>query len=354
MAPTRRPGWPTSTAPLWWSQNGQPTSVLGSRRMGSLIPPYQHPRTPPKLYELLSPYPIVSTLARYLTYRDMANLALANRTTYSLLHPSRSYFETIKKPCQGCSGHGMRFLRSPDLLRQRWQVISRTLLRWALFARCKVVRGRPCQKCGRETCRNCRFDPDFGVGYYGRGLWLYEEHRNRPIFHKRYRGEVVMAMCPGCEERTEEWVRRTYPKGRDVCDCNLNRRWICHGCRYEEEKAGLVYSRECVLGWSRTWTRSMLPDMQSTIFSAFKLKPPTPELWPTPPRTLRNWPLKGVTSAVKRSPTFRSWISLLTPRQFFCQCHGYVPATTPLRCAWCKRRHNPKVIRVFEDGRTEF
>jgi hypothetical protein len=255
------------------------------------------PDTPAKLYEFLSAYPIVSTLARYLRYRDCANLALVNRTTYAILHPPGSYFDTLTNACEGCTGHGIRFLRSPDLLRQRWLTISSLLLRWALFARCKVVGGRPCEKCGRETCKNCRFDPDFGVAYYQQPMWLYSAHKSQPIFHKRYRGEVVMAMCPDCDERTEKWVRRTYPDDRRVYDCKINRRWICHGCRYEEQEAGLKYSRDCVQDAS--WrTQRLWPNIHNGLFSVFKLTSPSPALMPPAPRTLKNWPLKGVTSSV--------------------------------------------------------
>jgi hypothetical protein len=63
------------------------------------------PATACTFYSLLSAYPIVSTLARYLTSRDLIHLALANYARYSLIFPSRSDFEALNRFCI-CRGEG--------------------------------------------------------------------------------------------------------------------------------------------------------------------------------------------------------------------------------------------------------
>ena len=180
-------------------------------------------------YAILSRYPVMSTLASYLTSRDFVHLALASRTTLSLLRPSREYFEALNRACR-CDGLGVLTWRSygdsglaPGEARMVPQVDD-----------CQVV-GRPCDKCGIVVCDECCAYPEKGVEV----LEALQDPPSSapfhpPILYSQCRPEVLVGMCPECDEAAENWVRSKYPEGHRICVCDLSNRWVCHGCRDKE------------------------------------------------------------------------------------------------------------------------
>ncbi len=203
------------------------------------------------LYAILSCYPIVSTLASQLTSRDFVHLTLANRATLSLLRPSRAHFETLNRACM-CDGLGVLTWRAyrdfQDAFREVMMMVSRV-------ADCQVV-GRPCDKCGTVVCQECCAYPEKGEERL-EALQdpLAPAPFHPPLLYSQYGLEVVVGMCPECDEAAENWVRSKYPEGHQMCVCDLSDRWVCHGCRDKQ--------RDLTSGHNTTFVISCLPPDQN-------------------------------------------------------------------------------------------
>lgn len=199
------------------------------------------------LYVILSRYPIVSTLASHLTSRDFVHLTLANRTTLSLLRSSRAYFETLNRACI-CNGMGVLARRALGECRvgHRFGKASRTLKMAPQVGDCQVV-GRPCDKCGTVVCEECCAYPEKGV----EELKPLQDPPSSapfypPLLHSHYSVEVMVGMCPKCDEAAENRVRSEYPEGHRMCVCDLSDRWVCHRCRDKERKLASEYIKTLV------------------------------------------------------------------------------------------------------------
>jgi hypothetical protein len=104
---------------------------------------------------LLSRYPILRTLASHLTTRDLIHLAMASRTTYRIIAPSRPSFATLNQFCL-CDGRGTEARQARDYIdgleRPQRETRRRRVVR---ERRCDVFGGRPCDICGVVVCRGC-------------------------------------------------------------------------------------------------------------------------------------------------------------------------------------------------------
>ena len=189
--------------------------------------------TPCPLAALVTSYPILQSLASWLTAKDLYHLALTNREHFSCILSSKELFKKLQARCL-CDGRGLKRRRklyhrtdySRPRRRQQEPKFQAYVAR--VTARMKRVKCRewdslPCFKCGTRVCEECRSCPREEL-FPDQTYFPYPRpHQNAP-----WQAENVMYLCPPCDEKAHSKILEGF--SRDECDCNLYERWICVDC----------------------------------------------------------------------------------------------------------------------------
>ncbi|OTB02981.1 hypothetical protein M426DRAFT_322210 [Hypoxylon sp. CI-4A] len=255
----------------------------------------------PVLLDLIGQYPVLKTLASYVSTVDLFHLSLTCRDYHAYIQPSSKVFEALRRDCL-CDGHGMRQRQKhfDDLRPTRaWHKWRRGgPMQWDdeievrfLATKCDEAGALPCLKCGINLCEECRVCPRVmpKPGYPNR----------RPHLNGPWQNENLMCLCDACDAKQEDQVRGKFLN--ELCDCDYYRRWICMKCAKEEKK----------------WTDEYYKN--NTI----------PE-----------------THQYERYEELYDFTKVMMDHQFeilfLCICGAFVPKEARPRCTLCKRRHRPE------------
>ncbi|KAI1266021.1 hypothetical protein F5Y18DRAFT_384318 [Xylariaceae sp. FL1019] len=255
----------------------------------------------PNLQVLVGQYPILESLASYLSAIDLLNLGLVNQHSRALILSSPAFFDHMKRNCL-CDGRGLRdrIKAVTELKRGQpyiWGPIGGNIhhdeeIEVRLFARkCDEAGALPCIKCGLNICEECRVCP--------RALGDKYKLNPRPHVEGSFCKDNVMALCDKCDAEMEANLKGSFLN--ELCDCNRYRRWICARCVWEEKEETSAYYQEHTISETHDWET-----------------------------------FEEMYDATKRVNDHQ--FELL----FFCTCGSVVPQDQIMRCTWCKRRHRPE------------
>jgi hypothetical protein len=280
---------------------------------------YPHNMTP-GLPDVLGHYPILKTLAAYLSTLDLFHLSLTCRSHHALILAPTKVFDVLKRGSL-CDGLGLqRRLQALERRRRLYKLdaLVRTMgdeeIEVYLYAqKCDETGALPCLRCGINICEQCRSCPrvisDSGP-------------QRRPHLNPPWQSDNVMCLCESCDANMEETLRGKFLS--DTCDCDVYKRWICSGCVTAEQKeTRLYYSKHtvCEVGdWERYQGAANLYYEKKSVEG--------PEDWAEV-----TWISSCKTKSVQDHQSDR-W--------FFCICGSGVDQDTVPRCTWCKRKHRPE------------
>lgn len=239
---------------------------------------------------LISAYPILRSLASFISSRDLFNLARTCKSNYQNILSSKRTFHALRRHCL-CDGlgvlerqnfNGLYFLRGWYVWGDERRIWNDEPIEVRLYNTKCEVEALPCCKCGINICEECR--------YYPREPPPSSRQPGRPHLNAAWQSENVMCLCPECDGRVEEEVRGRFLN--ELCDCNAYARWICSKCVKEERKFTRDYYEKhtAMDGYGET---KHMTDHQFD-------------------------------------------------RDFYCLCGNSVPQDTRPRCTWCRRRHLPE------------
>ncbi|KAI8285535.1 hypothetical protein K4K60_001143 [Colletotrichum sp. SAR11_57] len=234
---------------------------------------------PPSLSNLISSYPILSSLTEYVSTLDLFHLVLTNRSNHASILGSSVIFDRLKRSCL-CDGRGLarrqNFTGSHRIhywklkLRQEPRIDFDEPIEVRLFnLKCDETGALPCVRCGINICEECRDYPRWP----NRSIYSF----GRPHLNEPCQSYNVMCLCPPCDEKQEQEV-----KGREF-----------------DREAGRYYNEHTEFegGWAEDDSdepiTKLLHDHQHD-------------------------------------------------RAFWCKCGATVPDEIDPRCMWCKRRHRPE------------
>ncbi|KAH7325604.1 hypothetical protein B0I35DRAFT_347608, partial [Stachybotrys elegans] len=254
----------------------------------------------PGLSDVLGHYPILKTLAEYLSTLDLFHLSLTCRSHHALILAPTQVFDALKRGSL-CDGRGLQ-RRIQHLERRRW------MYKWDLFVRtmgdeeievylytrkCDEAGALPCLRCGINICEQCRECPRV-ISDYGA--------QRRPHLNPPWQSENVMCLCESCDAKMNETLRGKFLS--DTCDCDVYKRWICSGCATAEKKqTKLYYSKHTkTVEGTDDWA-----ELMEIVFDETKSM---------------------------QDHQFERW--------FFCTCGSRINDDTVPRCTWCKRKHRPE------------
>ncbi|KJX92089.1 hypothetical protein TI39_contig5925g00003 [Zymoseptoria brevis] len=263
------------------------------------------------LPDLLSQYPILTSLSEFVSTLDLHHLAL---TSQACRAPIEQSFETLKRNCL-CDGRGLaqrktfsgpstesRIHRPLSSLTYRklppyfdtcvayhWPHAPIEVRLWNTV--CDTTDTLPCQQCGINICEECRV--------YNREDVHLEQPQRRPHIDDHHQVSYTFGLCPTCDATQEEELQ-----GRslnELCDCDRYRRWICQTCAKAQHAAWSDYAR-----------------VQEYTEDPFEWQPDEE-------------PTKQVHVGGHLGETYEN---------VYCKCcRATVPDETRMRCWWCKRRH---------------
>ncbi|KAF4811056.1 hypothetical protein CGCSCA5_v010168 [Colletotrichum siamense] len=256
---------------------------------------------PPSLSNLISSYPVLSSLTEYVSTLDLFHLALTNRSNHASILGSPVIFNRLKRSCL-CDGRGLarrQNFTGPHRihywklkLKQEPRIDFDEPIEVRLFnLKCDETGALPCVRCGINICEECRDYPRWP----NRSIYSF----GRPHLNEPCQSYNVMCLCPPCDEKQEKEIKGKFLNER--CDCNVYSRWICLKCAREfDREAGRYYNEHTEFegGWAEDDSdepiTKLLHDHQHD-------------------------------------------------RAFWCKCGATVPDEIDPRCMWCKRRHRPEV-----------
>ncbi|KAI1409527.1 hypothetical protein F5Y13DRAFT_193282 [Hypoxylon sp. FL1857] len=252
---------------------------------------------PLTLLDLIGQYPILTTLASYLSTLDLFHLGLTCRDYHAHILSSAKVFEVLQRDCL-CDGHGLRRrlnTRHYHNFRYVWpsgrSFHGEEEMEVRLFAaKCDEAGALPCVKCGINICEECR--------HYPRVLDGPHSPNPRPHLDGSQNANL-MCLCDSCDARLEEQLRGQFLN--ELCDCNVYRRWICPTCVKKENRWMLEYYKKHTVREVQDYSR-YVEDYDST--------------------------------KVMGDDQF----DIL----FYCPCGAFVPKEARPRCTWCKRKHRPE------------
>ncbi|KAI2618535.1 hypothetical protein GGS26DRAFT_380098 [Hypomontagnella submonticulosa] len=245
----------------------------------------------PVLLDLITQYPILTTLASYLSTLDLFHLALTSRTHHAPILSSPSVFAVLRRDSL-CDGRGLRRRQQTWNYRYPGRKIHHDEeIEVRLFAtKCDEAGALPCQKCGINICEECREVPRLCAPASQRSA------ARRP--HFSHVSANLLCLCARCDAAAEESLRGQFL--HELCDCDVFRRWICRRCVREEDRATREY-------YARHTVREIEDYAHYEQFYDDTLVMPDDQF------------------------------DVL----FYCSCGGFVPKDARPRCAWCRRRHRP-------------
>ena len=250
------------------------------------------------LTDLLTHYPILTSLSSYISTLDLYHLASANRACRSHIQPSQARFDVLKRSAL-CDGRGLAMRHSfsgPYRLPEssmRWGVGRENTRDTPIEVRlwnktCDEAGALPCIKCNINICEECRYYPRERP----------EDFVRRPHLNSCFQAANIFCLCPPCDSRLEQELQGQHLN--ELCDCDVYKRWICLKCHQQELKESHEYFKdhteweyEGVLDWDDPGQTKIIEDHNRDL-------------------------------------------------QFWCVCGANVPHESRPRCSWCKRRHLPE------------
>ncbi|KAI2620594.1 hypothetical protein GGR54DRAFT_601612 [Hypoxylon sp. NC1633] len=249
---------------------------------------------PPVLSDLVSQYPVLTTIANYLSTLDLFYLGLTCRGCHADNLSSTKVFDTLRRNCL-CDGLGLRRRqnirnRSGHMLGNGGRSSQDEEIEAKLVAtKCDEAGTLPCLKCGINICEECREYPRVFPKYPNR----------RPHLNGPWQNENLMCLCDACDTRLEEQLQGKFLN--ELCDCDRYRRWICLKCVREETRWTQEY-------YKRHTVREVDDyDHYEKYYDSTK---------------------------VMQDHQFEIL--------FYCICGACVPKSARPRCTWCKRKHRPE------------
>ncbi|KAI1394305.1 uncharacterized protein F4822DRAFT_44831 [Hypoxylon trugodes] len=253
----------------------------------------------PVLSDLIGQYPILTTIASYLSSVDLLHLGLACRDFHALILSSTKGFEALRRDCL-CDGSGLR--RRLDAWRHykyKWGSTRRILqdeeIEVRLFAvKCDEAGALPCVKCGINICEECREYPRVMPRYGNPPL-------RRPHLNDTWEVVNIMCLCDACDSAIEDQVHGEFLN--ELCDCDVYNRWICPKCAEDEER----------------WTKEYYDKYTA---------------------------LESIEDTYDDFQEYQGLTKVMADHQsgilFHCVCGAYVPQEARPRCIWCTRKHRPE------------
>ncbi|KAF5667136.1 hypothetical protein FHETE_5839 [Fusarium heterosporum] len=194
--------------------------------------------------DLISSYAILSSLAAWISTRDLHNLGLTSRSAYTYIHSSKKIFKVLSRQCL-CDGRGLakrqayagpyRNTQRPGRRDINAHLIGDEEIEVRLYnVKCDEAGALPCLKCEVNICEECRC--------YPRAAPANAYPNRRPHLRGSYQLENIICLCDGCDLKTEKEIAGKFLNER--CDCDTYTRWICIDCEGEERKTAHQYFDE--------------------------------------------------------------------------------------------------------------
>ncbi|CZT25107.1 uncharacterized protein RCC_10836 [Ramularia collo-cygni] len=207
------------------------------------------------LSDLLSQYPILTSLSSFISTLDLHHLATASQACRL---PIERNFDTLKRNCL-CDGRGLALRHNfsgpysiiPGAYtwgntRKLWQDEPIEVRLWKTV--CDSTNALPCQKCNVGICEECR--------YYPREEPRSHYPKRRPHLNSSFESENIICLCPKCDAEVEQELQGRYLNV--LCDCDVYKRWVCWKCVREEQNfSGHYYHDHTVLDADSDETKSV-------------------------------------------------------------------------------------------------
>ncbi|KAI1475093.1 hypothetical protein F4774DRAFT_398384 [Daldinia eschscholtzii] len=250
----------------------------------------------PTLLDLIGQYPILTTIASYVSTLDLYSLGLSCRKFHAYILSSPEVFDVLRRDCL-CDGRGLLQRQNWDYnaAKHKWSRISRSLwgdeeIEVKLFAvKCDEANALPCLKCGINICEECRAYPRTPPA----------NETRRPHFNRTHTADNIMCLCDACDDKLEEQLKGKFLN--ELCDCDRYRRWICFKCEKQEYKEAREYRKKHTVLETDDYPR-YVQDCDST----------------------------------------KCMVDHQFDVLFYCICGAFVPEEARPRCTWCKRKHRPE------------
>lgn len=203
------------------------------------------PCTGPSITTLISCYPILGTLASWISARDLRRLGRTSRTHHAHILASPLVFKALTRQST-CSGLGLilRQKQEDGIYRAKGcgrlsvnpHMDSDAEIEVRLYnVACDEAGALPCVGCGVNICEECR--------YYRRAAPASSYPDRRPHLNSPWQTGSVLAFCDHCDEGVEQEVRaKNYIN--ELCECDAYTRWRCKGCHDAEEREAGKYQSE--------------------------------------------------------------------------------------------------------------
>lgn len=206
---------------------------------------HEQPGPAPSITTLITSYPILQTLASWISERDLRRLGRTSRTHHAHILASRPIFEVLTRQST-CSGLGLIQRQKQDDFLNNWRGRGHTEVNPGFQPDAEIeVRlynitcddggALPCVGCGVNICEECR--------YYRRAAPSRVYYDRRPHLKADYSTGDVMTFCERCDEGVEAEVRaKNYLS--ELCDCDSYTRWRCKPCYHADRRAAREYEEK--------------------------------------------------------------------------------------------------------------
>ncbi|KAH7160504.1 hypothetical protein B0J13DRAFT_671054 [Dactylonectria estremocensis] len=264
---------------------------------------------PPSITDLISTYGILPTLASWMSTVDLYNLGRTNSTHFAHILAPPNIFQALQRQSL-CDGRGLLKRQSFSSPYQSSPTAGLScdtpdeygdeeIEVYLYNVKCDAAGALPCVRCGINVCKECRF--------YTRAAPPNWSPNRLPHFTSNRELKNIMCLCLSCDAETEKEVAGEYLN--KLCDCDLYIRWVCTGCKEEEDE----------------WAKDYFAQRTETV-------------WYWDARDVGDSETKVINDCGSN-------------RQFWCICGEEVPQDTPPTCAWCKRSHtsDEEWPRHFDD-----
>ena len=198
--------------------------------------------TAPDLTSILSIYPVLSTLSRFISTLDLFNVSLTSKICQTYIQPGSDIFKVLCRESL-CDGRGLAARQNfckpfYGPCNERDKTPPRPMIHdddqievnvWA--QRCDEVNALPCRRCGINICEECRclHRVALKTGRLQRVPFPDDNGEHQNFF----------AQCTKCDAATEREIEGQFLNDR--CDCDVWDRWVCCKCALQERELGEEY-----------------------------------------------------------------------------------------------------------------
>ncbi|KAI0898151.1 hypothetical protein F4806DRAFT_457350 [Annulohypoxylon nitens] len=242
----------------------------------------------PVLLNLISQYPILETLANYVSTLDLYHLGIACRDMHTHILTPPQLFANLRRHCL-CDGRGFQRRLNVSYYPSPWlNMIDREIEVRLFNLKCDEAGALPCRKCGINICEECREYPRIPP------IWNFDR---RPHLNELLENSNVICLCDSCDTKLEDEIHGEFLN--ELCDCDILKRWICKKCVKEEERWTKDYYEKYTSGDGQERFSKDYDKTKRMINNDFEIS-------------------------------------------FYCMCGAFVPNHARPRCTWCKRKHRPE------------